>query len=101
MIKEAKEQVCIVRDQLKAVQSRQKSYYDRHHRKESYNLDEKAYLWVTPLKGTQRFGINGKLAPCYIGHFHILAKLGEVAYQLELPRTFLEYMIYSMCHNEG
>src|SRR3954463_8719536 len=41
--------------------------------------------WVTPLKGTQRFGIKGKLAPRYIGPFRILAKHGEVAYQLELP----------------
>src|SRR3954471_11073056 len=58
MIKEAEEQVRIVRDQLKAAQSRQKSYYDRHHWQEIYNLDEKAYLRVTPLKGTQRFGIK-------------------------------------------
>src|SRR3954467_13471179 len=85
MIMEAEEQVCIVRDQLKAAQSRQKSYYDHHHRQEIYNLDEKAYLRVTPLKGTQRFGIKGKLAPCYIGPVRILAKHGEVAYQFELP----------------
>src|SRR3954467_11900884 len=84
MIKEEEEQVRIVRDRLKAAQSRQKSYYVRHHREESYHIDEKAYLWVTPLKGTQRLGIKGKLAPCYIGPFRILAKRGEVAYQLEL-----------------
>src|ERR1041385_6990226 len=85
MIMEAEEQVRIVRDQLKAAQSRQKSYYDRHHRQESYSLDEKAYLRVTPLKGTQQFGIKGKLAPRYVVPFRILAKRGEVAYQLELP----------------
>src|ERR1041384_6738423 len=85
MIIEAEEQVCIVRDQLKASQSRQKSYYDRHHRQESYSLDENAYLRVTPLKGTQRLGIKGKLAPRYIGPFCILAKRGQVAYQLEIP----------------
>src|SRR3954469_23691174 len=85
MIMEAEEQVRIVRDQLKAAQSRQKSYYDRHHRQESYNLDEKAYLRVTPLNGTQRFGFKGKWAPRYIGPFHIIAKRGEVAYQFELP----------------
>ena len=48
-------------------------------------MDEKAYLRDTPLKGTQRFGIKGKLAPRYIGPFRIIAKRGEVAYQLELP----------------
>ena len=50
MIKEAEDKVHIVRDQLKAAQSRQKSYYDRHIRQESYNMDEKAYLRVTPLR---------------------------------------------------
>src|SRR3954470_13294295 len=85
MITEAEDQVCIVRDRLKAARSRQKSYYDPHHSKESYNVGEKAYLQVTPLKGTQRFGIKGKLAPRYIGPFRILAKRGQVAYQLELP----------------
>src|SRR3954471_20649660 len=91
MIKEAEDQVRIVRNQLKAAQYRQKSYYDRHHRKESYNIDEKAYLRVTPLKGTQRFGIKGKLAPRYIGLFRILAKHGEVPTDLNYLRTFPVY----------
>ena len=37
------------------------------------------------MKGAHRFGIKGKLAPCYIGPFTILERRGKVAYQLELP----------------
>jgi hypothetical protein len=37
------------------------------------------------MKGSHRFGIKGKLAPCYIGPFCILARRGYVAYKLELP----------------
>ena len=51
----------------------------------TFEIGDKAYLRVTPLKGTHRFGIKGKLDPRYIGPFRILAKRGEVAYQLELP----------------
>jgi hypothetical protein len=35
----------------------------------------------------KRFGIKGKLAPCYIGQFLVLASLGNVAYHLKLPPT--------------
>jgi len=31
--------------------------------------------------------MKGKLAPRYIGHFKILERRGEVAYQLELPES--------------
>src|SRR4051812_26470527 len=82
MIKE-EELIHIVRDRLKAAKSRQQSYYDRHHREESYNIDEKAYLRVTPMKGTQCFSIKGKLAPRYIGPFRILAK----CYIIPFPST--------------
>jgi hypothetical protein len=37
------------------------------------------------MRGVKRFRIKGKLAPRYIGLFPILAKLGAVAYRLELP----------------
>ena len=43
------------------------------------------YLKVSPIRGTRRFQVRGKLAPRYIGPYQIIETIGAVAYYLELP----------------
>ena len=54
----------------------------------AYQLDDFVYLKVSPMKGTQHFGIKGKLAPRFVGPFRIVGQRGDLAYQLELPSNF-------------
>jgi hypothetical protein len=77
----------LIRDRLKIAQSRQKSYADSKRREVTYEVGDKAYLRVSPLWGVKRFGVKGKLAPCFVGPFKILAHKGEVAYLVELPEA--------------
>jgi hypothetical protein len=85
ILQEAKKQVCMVRENLRVAQSRQKSYTDHRRRELSFEVGDFVYLKVSPMRGLRRFKVRGKLAPRFIRPFKILEKRGEVAYQLELP----------------
>jgi hypothetical protein len=85
VLKDAEKQVQMVRESLKVAQSRHKSYADKRRRDLSFEVGDFVYLKVSPMRGTRRFKVNGKLAPRYVGPFKIVDRRGEVAYQLELP----------------
>jgi hypothetical protein len=70
-----------------SAQSRQRSYADTRRRELSFEVGDFVYLKVPPIKGVRRFGVKGKLAPRYVGPYQILARRGEVAYQLSLPEN--------------
>jgi hypothetical protein len=80
IIQDTEKQVRIVRENLKAAQSRQKSYVDRRQRVLSFEVRDYVYLMVSPMRGLRRFKVRGKLAPRFIGPFKILKQKGEVAY---------------------
>ncbi|WVZ50402.1 hypothetical protein U9M48_001655, partial [Paspalum notatum var. saurae] len=85
MFVEAAENVAKVRESLRIAQSRQKSYADKRRRELTFEEEEFVYLKVSPLRGTKRFHTRGKLAPRYIGPFRITKRVGDLAYELELP----------------
>ncbi|GJR02808.1 putative reverse transcriptase domain-containing protein [Tanacetum coccineum] len=74
-----------VRDsQLTGPEDRQKSYADVRRKPLEFQVGDKVMLKVSPWKGVIRFGKRGKLNPRYIRPFKIIAKVGIVAYPLEL-----------------
>jgi hypothetical protein len=77
---EVKENIKMVRENLKIAQSRQRSYADTRKGELSFEVGDFVYLKVSPIRGVRRFGVKGKLAPRYVGPYQILARHGEVAY---------------------
>jgi hypothetical protein len=74
ILQEAENQVHMVRENLRVVQSRQKSYADHRRRDLSFEVGYVMYLKVSPMRGLCHFKVRGKLAPRFIRPFKILEK---------------------------
>jgi hypothetical protein len=85
-VEEAKKKVHIIQQNIKAAQSRQKSYADRRRRPLVFEVGDYVYLKVTPMKKKQ-FRVRRKLAARFLGPYKILERKCSVTYKLELPET--------------
>jgi len=96
LVKDAEDQVRIIRENLHVAQSRQKTYADHRRRELHLKVGDYVYLKVSPFKGTRRFQVRGKLAPRYVGPFWITKRVEAVAYQLELPQSL--FAVHNIFH---
>ncbi|GJX02172.1 putative reverse transcriptase domain-containing protein [Tanacetum coccineum] len=80
IIHETTEKIVQIKSRIQAARECQKSYADVRRKPLEFQVGNKVML-----KGVIRFGKRGKLNPRYIGPFKIIAKVGTVAYRLELP----------------
>ncbi|KAJ9540954.1 hypothetical protein OSB04_027460 [Centaurea solstitialis] len=85
VVQRTTEDIQRIRERLRTAQSRQKSYADRRRSDLEFQVGDRVLLKVSPWKGVIRFRKRGKLGPRYIGPFTVLARVGKVAYRLELP----------------
>ncbi|GJS17211.1 putative reverse transcriptase domain-containing protein, partial [Tanacetum coccineum] len=86
MIQETTEKIVLIKQRIQAAQDRQKSYADLKRKPMEFEVGDRVMLKVSPWKGVVRFGKRGKLNPRYVRPFKVLAKVGKVAYRLELPQ---------------
>jgi hypothetical protein len=77
-------------------QTRQKSYADNRRRPLEFEEEDYVYLKVSPLRGMRRFKVKDKLSPRFVGPFLIFRRVGEMAYQLELPDNLSD--VHNMFH---
>jgi hypothetical protein len=85
LVIEAEEKVSVIQENLRVAQSRQKSYFDKRRKPLQFEVGDHIYLRVSPIKGVQRFGLRGKLAPRYAGPYEVTEICEPMAYRVQLP----------------
>ncbi|GKD09321.1 putative reverse transcriptase domain-containing protein [Tanacetum coccineum] len=83
-VQETTEKVIQIKQRIQAARDRQKSYADLKRKLMEFQVGDRVTLKVSPWKGVVHFDKRGKLNPRYVGPFKVLAKVGAVAYKLEL-----------------
>ena len=73
------DKVRIIRDHLRAAQSRQKSWADTNRRPLEFRAGDHIFLRISSTKGVIRFGTRGSKIHRPI---EILDRVGDIAYQL-------------------
>ncbi|GKF22650.1 hypothetical protein Tco_0074972 [Tanacetum coccineum] len=96
IIHETTDKIVQIKSRIQAAKDCQKSYTNVRRKPFEFQVGDKVMLIVSPWKGVIRFGKWGKLNPCYIRPFKIIAKVGTVAYRLELPEQLSK--VHSMFH---
>nr|GEV36217.1 hypothetical protein [Tanacetum cinerariifolium] len=74
-----------IKDRLRAVRDRQKSYTDKRRKPLEFSIGDHVMTKVSPWKGVVRFEKKRKLAPRFVRPFEIIEKVGTVTYRLDFP----------------
>ena len=85
IVKYMEEKVQVIRKRLKTASDRQKSYADLKRRDIAYEVGDKVFLKVSPMRKILWFGKKGKLSLRFIRPYEVLERIGPVAYRLALP----------------
>ncbi|GJR22889.1 putative reverse transcriptase domain-containing protein [Tanacetum coccineum] len=96
IIHETTKKIVQIKSRIQAAHDRQNSYANVKRKPLEFQVGDKVMLKVSPWKGVIHFGKQGKLNPRYIGTFKIIAKVGTIAYRLELPEKLSK--VHSMFH---
>ena len=85
-VEESQEILKLLKDNLQVSQNQQKQHADRHREERTFQINDLVYFRSHPYKQTSlKNNVEEKLKPRYYGPYKAVQKIGEVAYELELP----------------
>ncbi|XP_024016305.1 uncharacterized protein LOC112089780 [Eutrema salsugineum] len=86
LVKDAAEQIELLKARPKEAHDRQKSYADVRRKDLSFEIGDEVYLKLRAFRGNDRHRKLKKLKPRYMGPYPVVERIGEVAYRLQLPQ---------------
>jgi len=75
----------VIQDQMRATQSRQKSYAYKRRRPLEFEAGDHVFLRVTPTVSIGRALKSIKFTPKFIGSYQITRRIGPAMYEIALP----------------
>ncbi|XP_050874839.1 uncharacterized protein LOC127078422 [Lathyrus oleraceus] len=84
IVQQNTEKVKLIREKMKASQSKQKIYHDKRRKGLEFQEGDRVFLRVTPVTGVGRALKSRKLTQ-FIGLYQISRQVGHVAYRVVLP----------------
>ena len=88
LLKEREQLSRLLVDQLDKARLRMKHYADKKRSEREFQVGDEVYLKLQPYKQTSlALRKNLKLSSRYYGPYAVVAKVGPVAYKLQLPTT--------------
>ncbi|GAU48777.1 hypothetical protein TSUD_406200 [Trifolium subterraneum] len=85
IVQETTEKIRMIKEKMKAYQSRQKSYHDKKRKDIEFQEGDHVFLRVTSTTGVGRALKSKKLTLKFIGPYQISERIGKVAYRIALP----------------
>ncbi|KAJ4754640.1 polyprotein [Rhynchospora pubera] len=85
-LKDRQKALMILKQHLQKAQERMKHFADKGRTERKFNTGDWVYLKLQPYRQVTLAGMqNQKLSPKFYGPYEVIKKIGEVAYQLNLP----------------
>lgn len=87
LVHKAMDKKKVIQETLKMAQSLQKSNKNVKRRLLEFEVDDLVFFMISQIKGVICFCNKGKLLPLYIQPYQIPKRIGNVAYESELPQV--------------